>query len=107
LELELRKIDIKILFFRSGVHGHNCLLSELAQRDLRPNMDFLHDEEKSAGDGWRLMAWDWSDERCRLPGSVNYGSNSLVPWKPQSSKCDFNIMTETPDTIEEGREKIS
>jgi hypothetical protein len=76
-------IQTRFLISRSGVHGHNCLLSELAQRDLRPNTDFLHDEDKSAAEGWRLMAWDWSDERCRLPGDIS-STNSLVPWDSES-----------------------
>ncbi|XP_065344573.1 uncharacterized protein LOC135942400 isoform X2 [Cloeon dipterum] len=72
------KTPCRSLAYRHGVHDHNCLLSELAQRDLRPNSDFVHDEDKSIGDGWRLMAWDWSDERCRVPGYG--GSTSLNTW---------------------------
>lgn len=49
------------------MHGHNCLLSELAQRDLRPDLDFKHDADGPSGESWRLMAWDWADPRCREP----------------------------------------
>ncbi|KAF4528793.1 hypothetical protein B566_EDAN017035 [Ephemera danica] len=71
---------------KSGVHGHNCLLSELAQRDLRPDRDFVH-ESGDETSGWRLMAWDWSDPKCREPPSLGPpGGNSIAPWNPNRDK---------------------
>ncbi|XP_021916081.1 uncharacterized protein LOC110828068 isoform X1 [Zootermopsis nevadensis] len=60
------------LSFRSGnayhphprhddnVPEHNCLLSDIEQRDLRPGLDYVHD-----GDNW-MFAWNFLDSKCDL-----------------------------------------
>jgi hypothetical protein len=39
---------------------HNCLLSDIEQRDLRPGLDYVHDS-----DNW-MFAWNFLDPRCDL-----------------------------------------
>ncbi|KAJ8872285.1 hypothetical protein PR048_025887 [Dryococelus australis] len=41
--------------------GHNCLLTDIDQRDLRPGLDYAHE------DGHWLFAWDSRDPRCSAP----------------------------------------
>ena len=46
--------------YNENVPEHNCLLSDIEQRDLRPGLDYVHDS-----DNW-MFAWNFLDPRCDL-----------------------------------------
>jgi len=46
--------------YDENVPEHNCLLSDIEQRDLRPGLDYVHDS-----DNW-MFAWNFLDPRCDL-----------------------------------------
>ncbi|KAJ4432585.1 hypothetical protein ANN_21208 [Periplaneta americana] len=43
-----------------NVPEHNCLLSDIEQRDLRPGLDYVHER-----DNW-MFAWNFLDPRCDI-----------------------------------------
>ncbi|XP_033609606.1 uncharacterized protein LOC111870214 isoform X2 [Cryptotermes secundus] len=46
--------------YDENVPEHNCLLSDIEQRDLRPGLDYIHDSNN-----W-MFAWNFLDQRCDL-----------------------------------------
>jgi hypothetical protein len=46
--------------YDENVPEHNCLLSDIEQRDLRPGLDYVHDS-----DTW-MFAWNFLDPQCDL-----------------------------------------
>lgn len=53
-------LEIVQFFFRTGSpkYSPNCLLSDIYQRDLLPNIDYVYDP-----DSW-LFAWDNYNPEC-------------------------------------------
>jgi len=46
--------------YDENVPEHNCFLSDIEQRDLRPGLDYVHDSEN-----W-MFAWNFLDPQCDL-----------------------------------------
>ncbi|KAL1513834.1 hypothetical protein ABEB36_003184 [Hypothenemus hampei] len=58
---------------------HNCLLSDILQRDLLPNVDYVHDDTS-----W-LFSWDNYNPQCvDLAFKPLHNPERKIPWTPQN-----------------------